>query len=179
MTIPRKPRSHLTYANVASTLALALAVGGGTAYAAGLVDTDDIKKGAVTTPKLAKNAATSGKIKNGSVKPVDLAVQPVSGSVTRTVDIVFPDEGGSGTGISKDAEVMCEAGETVLGGGYHLTPVWSQSGQPTVIATATRPSTDSGGLPTPGTAPQGWYVRALQKDNNTETTVTVWVLCGS
>ena len=153
-------------------------VGGGTAYAAGLVQTEDLAKGAVTKPKLAKSAVTSGKVKNGTVKPVDLMVPPITQSVTRSFDIVFPDNGG-GTGISKDGEVLCEAGETVLGGGYHLSPVWSQSGQPTVIVTATRPSTETGDVPTPGTSAQGWYVRALQKDNNTATTVTAWVLCGS
>ena len=171
-------RNHLGFANVASALALTLVVGGGTAYAAGLVGTDDLRNGAVTTPKIKKNAVVSKKIRNGSVKPVDLSVTPLRTAVTRRVDIVFPASGG-GTGISKSDDVQCEAGETVLGGGYHLSSIWSQSGQPTVIVTGSRPADATGATPPAGVPAQGWYVSAMQKDNNTSTTVTAWVLCGS
>ena len=44
----RKLRSRLTYANVASTIALVLAVGGGTAYAATKIGTGNIRYHAVT-----------------------------------------------------------------------------------------------------------------------------------
>lgn len=174
----RHARHRATFANITAVAALTLAVGGGTAYAAGLVGTDDLAKGAVTTPKIKKNAVTSKKVKNSSLKPADLAFAPVSRSVTRKVDIVFPDSGG-GTGIFKDDFVTCEDGETVLGGGYHLSSVWSQNGQPTVIVFSSRPATATGDVPTAGTSPRGWFVAAEQKDNNTSTTVTVWVLCGS
>jgi hypothetical protein len=40
-------RTHLSYANVASTIALVIAVGTGGAYAAGKIGSDDIKNGAV------------------------------------------------------------------------------------------------------------------------------------
>ena len=43
----RKLRPRLTYANVVSTIALALAVGGGTAYAATKIGTRDIRYHAV------------------------------------------------------------------------------------------------------------------------------------
>ena len=175
-------KSRITYANVTATLALALVVGGGTAYAAGLapgsVGTKQLQKSAVTTKKIAKDAVKTKKVKDGSLKLADLAVQPFSQAVTRKTDIVFPASGG-GTGISKDGKVMCQDGETVLGGGYHLSSIWTQNGQPTVLLTASRPADATGAVPTEGSPAQGWYVGAIQKDNNTSTTVTVWVICGS
>jgi hypothetical protein len=59
---------YLTYANVVATAALAVALGG-TIYAALHVGTNDIEDGAVTSPKLAAKAVTSGKINNGAVQP--------------------------------------------------------------------------------------------------------------
>jgi hypothetical protein len=56
---------HLTYANVAATLALVVALGGG-AYAATL-----LPKNSVGATQLQKNAVTGKKVKNGSLKSVD------------------------------------------------------------------------------------------------------------
>src|SRR6478609_5095851 len=56
----------VTYANVASTLALVVALSGG-AYAAGLVGTSQLKNGAVTAPKIAARAVTSTKLGSGAV----------------------------------------------------------------------------------------------------------------
>src|SRR5690348_7279865 len=53
--------------HVVAYLALAIAVSTGTAYAAAA-----IPDGSVTAAKLHKNAVTSGKIKNGTIKPKDL-----------------------------------------------------------------------------------------------------------
>ncbi|HMJ73818.1 MAG TPA: hypothetical protein VK471_10695 [Solirubrobacterales bacterium] len=78
----------LSYANVVSTLALFLALGGATAYAVnqlppesigakqlrpGAVTADKIRKHAVTAPKLMSQAIKSGKIANGAVKEAKLA----------------------------------------------------------------------------------------------------------
>ena len=60
----RKLRPRLTYANVVSTIALALAVGGGTAYAATKIGTSNIRYHAVTGSKVANNAITASKVKN-------------------------------------------------------------------------------------------------------------------
>ena len=67
----RKLRPRLTYANVASSLALFLAVSGGTAIAAATIGTSDIKNRAVTTPKLANGAVTGAKVKNRSLTAAD------------------------------------------------------------------------------------------------------------
>jgi len=62
-------RPRLTYANVVATLALVLALGGGTVYAA----SKNIAKGAVKGPDLANKAVTSPKVKNGALKLEDIA----------------------------------------------------------------------------------------------------------
>ena len=56
-----KLREHLTYANVAATLALAGVIGGGGAYAAGVIDSGDIADNAVKSRDLKDRAAVSGR----------------------------------------------------------------------------------------------------------------------
>jgi hypothetical protein len=71
-------RPRLSYANVAATIALVLALGGGTVYAASHLGKNSVKskniaKGAVKGADLAKNAVTSPKVKDGSIEAGDLA----------------------------------------------------------------------------------------------------------
>jgi hypothetical protein len=66
------PGSRLTYANVVATLALVLAIGGGTVYAAIELGKNDVKskniaKGAVKNPDLAKEAVTGVKVKDATI----------------------------------------------------------------------------------------------------------------
>jgi hypothetical protein len=67
----KKIRKRLTYANVMSSIAVFLVLGGATALAAGLaknsVGSKQIKKNAVTAAKIKKNAVTTAKIKNDAV----------------------------------------------------------------------------------------------------------------
>lgn len=63
---------RVTYANVMSTIAVFLVLGGATAVAAttlgkNSVGTNQLKKNAVTTAKLRNNAVTAAKIKNGAI----------------------------------------------------------------------------------------------------------------
>jgi hypothetical protein len=71
----RRIGSHLTYANVISTLCLFLLLGGGTAMALSGHDTvqsDDLGPGAqVKAPDVAGNAVDSANIQNGQVKRGD------------------------------------------------------------------------------------------------------------
>lgn len=65
-------RKRLTYANVMSSIAVFLVLGGATAVAAKqlgskTVGTKQLKANSVTTAKIKKNAVTSTKIKNGAV----------------------------------------------------------------------------------------------------------------
>ncbi len=60
-----------TYANVASTLALVIALGGTSAYAAGQITGKQIKNGSVASADLAKNSVNSVKVKNSSLLAKD------------------------------------------------------------------------------------------------------------
>ena len=61
-------RRHLTYANVMSSIAVFLVLGGGAAYAAKKINGNQLKGGSVTTAKLRRGAVTTSKIRKGSVK---------------------------------------------------------------------------------------------------------------
>lgn len=74
----RQIRARITYANVASTLALVVALGMGSAYAAGQLPSKSVgarqlRPGAVTARKLRRNAVTSPKIKALAVKQGKIA----------------------------------------------------------------------------------------------------------
>lgn len=65
-------RKRFTYANVMSSIAVFLVLGGATAFAASQlgknsVGSKQLKKNAVTAAKIKKNAITGAKIKNGAV----------------------------------------------------------------------------------------------------------------
>jgi len=84
--MPNRPR--LTYANVVSTLALFLALGGSAAYAASKIHSGDIASnavkstdlapGSVRTSKVFKRAITSGKLAVGAVRSNQIADGAVS-----------------------------------------------------------------------------------------------------
>lgn len=71
-------RQRLTYANVVSTLALFLVLGGGAAYAAKKIDSHQLRGGAVTTAKIKRNAVTRSKIKANAISTPKIA----NGAVT-------------------------------------------------------------------------------------------------
>jgi hypothetical protein len=81
-------RKRITYANVMSSLAVFLVLGGASAYAAkkigsneiksNSITTGKIKKNAVTTSKIKKNAITTAKIKNGAVTGAKINVGTLS-----------------------------------------------------------------------------------------------------
>lgn len=165
----RHKKSRITYANVTSTLALALVAGGGTAYAAGLVGTDDLKKGAVTRPKLAKNAVTGSKVKSGSLRLSDLAVSPFTDTVARSTSATFD---GDEAGSLEELTVSCAAGESLVSGGHDVSAL-------SVDVLASRPATEDGGTLTQGQRPEAWRVLARQGEGGAFVTVTVWAVCTS
>ena len=65
-------RRHLTYANVAATLALVVALSG-SAYAANLITSRQIKNGTIQNADIHRNAIKSNKIHNGTIQTADLA----------------------------------------------------------------------------------------------------------
>jgi hypothetical protein len=77
-------KRRLTYANVMSTIAIFLVLGGATALAAGLaknsVGTKQLKKNAVTAAKIKKNAVTTAKIKKNAVTTPKIKNDTVTGA---------------------------------------------------------------------------------------------------
>jgi hypothetical protein len=76
-------RNRLTYANVMSTIAVVLTLGGATAMAAVVlgpnsVGTKQLKKDAVTAAKIKAGAVTSGKIGAGAVGGAELSDRGVA-----------------------------------------------------------------------------------------------------
>ena len=89
----RRPR--LTYANVAATIALVIAVGGGTVFAAVQLSKNNVRSRHIAPKQvknsdIAPNAVTSRKIKNRTVSPGDLAV----GLLSKVVDVKGSSSGG-------------------------------------------------------------------------------------
>jgi hypothetical protein len=85
----KKLRPHLTFANVTSVIALFVALGGTSAYAANTVFSSDIVDGqvkaadlgslAVTAGKLSSGAVTNGKLGDGAVTASKVGKNAVSG----------------------------------------------------------------------------------------------------
>jgi hypothetical protein len=121
-------RRRITYANIVSTLALVLAVGGGAVYAATRIGAKQIRKGAVHSRQIrngqvrrqdiAGGAINSRKVSNDTLKGKDidessLGVVPsaqdartVNGVAVRTVRVSQPDP-------SAAAQVLAQGGLTV------------------------------------------------------------------
>lgn len=90
-------RRHLTYANVMSSLAVFLILGGATAFAAiKKIGANEIKANSIKTGKIVKEAVTAGKIKNGAVTETKIG----DGAVTTTK---LADNAVIETKIAKDA----------------------------------------------------------------------------
>ena len=143
-------RKRLTYANVAATLALVLALGGG-AYAIDrlgpdTVGTRQLKDNSVSEEKLKRNAVTTSKIADDAVSGAKLRVDSVGAfalkdAVVRSNDVPLPD-GGSGF-----VEADCASGEVAIAGGGR-TPATG----PDIAMEASRPTDGAG---TGGLVPEG------------------------
>lgn len=90
-------RRHITYANVVATIALFGMIAGGTAIAVTKIGSNAIKRGAVTKPKLAKNAVGAKKLGR--------------------VQLVEGDEVSVPSGSQRFVEVECKRKARVLSGG--------------------------------------------------------------
>ena len=119
----RRPR--LTYANIISTIALMLALGG-TSYAAinlpdnsvtskkikdGAVHTSDLGKGAVTSKKLAGDAVTTSKLADSAVATSKLADASVTGTKLAAGSVT---ESNVAPGSLTGAAFQCASGDEGL-----------------------------------------------------------------
>lgn len=114
-------RKRLTYANVMSSIAVFLVLGGATAFAAikigannikaNAVTAGKIKKGAVTTAKLGNNAVTGAKAKESSFGQVPSA--KVAASASNLLWAVVSNPAGAGNAVlvrsSQPAPTVAEA----------------------------------------------------------------------
>jgi hypothetical protein len=71
-------RKRITYANVMSSIAVFLVLGGGAAYAAKKIGSNEIKGNSITTGKIKKEAVTKAKIKKAAVDSSKLADNAVT-----------------------------------------------------------------------------------------------------
>ncbi len=115
-------RPELSYANVASTLALFFALAGGaTAIAVSKkISTKQIKNQAVKTNKIANGAITADKLATGAVVSDKLAASAVTepkiaaGAIGGTKLKAFVTRTANGTGF---ANALCESSERAISGG--------------------------------------------------------------
>lgn len=102
-------RQRLTYANVMSSLAVFLILGGATAFAAvKKIGANEIKANSIKTGKIVKEAVTSGKIKNGAVIETKIA----DGAVTTNK---IADNAVTTSKIANDAVTGDKVKESTLG----------------------------------------------------------------
>jgi hypothetical protein len=92
-------RSRLTYANVTSTLALAIALGGAGAYAAGKIGANDIKDNAVRSRHIKNGEVTGKDVKESSLKGVDAAT--LGGTKPERFTLGAGGDSGGTTGVSR------------------------------------------------------------------------------
>lgn len=81
-------RKRLTYANVMSSIAVFLVLGGATAFAATKIGANEIKANSIKTGKIVKEAVTQGKIKAGAVGNSRLGNGSVSASKLATSAVI-------------------------------------------------------------------------------------------
>ena len=151
MTRTTLPRS--TFANLTSTLALVVALGGGGAYAA----------------SLAKNSVGSAQVKNGAIKAKDVAPGALTGAQVRDGSLTGAKvQDGSITGADVDESTLAlPAGPRVFEGPYTyhatLSSTWKEYARITFTAPAAgyvRIEAEATLGATPGAAPAG-YVDTL------------------
>ncbi len=70
---------RLTYANVMSSIAVFLVLGGATAFAAKKIGSNEIKGNSITTGKIKKEAVTTSKIKKNSISTAKIQNDAVTG----------------------------------------------------------------------------------------------------
>jgi len=71
-------RRRLTYANVMSSIAVFLMLGGATAFAASKIGSNQLKANSVKTGKIVKEAVTTSKVKNEAIGTTKIANEAVT-----------------------------------------------------------------------------------------------------
>lgn len=80
-------RQRLTYANVMSSIAVFLVLGGATAFAATKIGANELKANSIKTGKIVKEAVTTSKVKNGAVTTAKIADKAITGAKLDTTSL--------------------------------------------------------------------------------------------
>ncbi len=194
-------RGRLSYANVMSTIGVALALGG-TSYAAvklpgNSVGSAQIRADSVKASELAPNAVSSSNVKNRSLLATDFALGQlptgatgatgatgvdgppgaqgpagVVGAVTvQREDFDVPDDG-SPTGL----QVPCPAGTRILGGGSSLEQAGSDAYPTASRPLRTAPGAD-GDKPVDGESFDAWRVTYVNPAGGGVVNAHAWAVC--
>lgn len=178
----RRIRSRLSYANVASTLALFVTLGGvsyaATALPSNSVGTSQLQNRAVTASKLAADVVTTRKVKDGSLRAQDFAQGQLPAGPTGPQG-AKGDPGANGANGANGAtkvevrsaylaggtgQVSCAAGEKATGGGITGDSILD-------IVNANEPSPNRG-------TPTGWR-GSIRRAGGAFSSGTVYVVCAS
>jgi hypothetical protein len=118
-----RARRFFTFANVVASLALFVALGTGTAYAANTVFSTDIVDGQVKTPDLADSAVTnvkiapsavgSGRILDGSIANVDIAAGAIQSNSVLDESLTSADLATDSVGPTEIIDNSIDTGEIV------------------------------------------------------------------
>jgi hypothetical protein len=197
----KRLRGRITYANVMSTVAVFMAMGG-VAWAAALpknsVGTAQLKKNAVTSSKIKNGQVASGDLKDNGIQGVDVkdaalngadvadggltAADLAAGTIPPAMSVVVREQTVANVAVNQfgDKTVLCNQGEKVVGGGGGFSVAGSRNYGNLHIETETRITSpvDSGGnAPADGAAPAGWRYSA--KNNSGTRDFHAYVLCAT
>lgn len=198
----RPIRRHVSYANVASTLALVLAASGA-GYAA-----SSLPRNSVGAPQIKKDAVRSADVKNGSLRAKDFKAGQLKPGPTGPAGSVGPlgmtgppgpagavgPQGATGTfgaatvqssiadadladGDKQSYDVFCPAGQQAIGGGGRGDKTRSEA----TNVSGSRPASASGSSepPAAGGSFTGWRLTVTNVPGGVTTGLRpqVWVVC--
>ena len=161
-----------TYANVAATLALFVALGG-SAYAAATVSGRDVRNGTLTGADVKNNSLRGADVRDRSLRAADFRSGDVPAGTTNVVSrrtqVSVPDD------EARQAKVRCAPGETAVGGGAGFGGA-ALDGQ---FITFTEPLEADGTVPEAGERATQWSAGGANLTGTGDpVALTVQVLCG-
>lgn len=193
----RATLSRLTYANVMSTIAVFLALGGG-AYALSLprnsVTASQIVKNGVGASEIKRNAVRSAEVKNFTLLAEDFkggqipAGPPGKDGVNGAANVTYRSASTApmAQGLYGRITVGCDSGERLIGGGAGFpyagngAPGYTEYTQlaasaPGILTNATFHTARA---IKPGETPDVWYAGGYQGEANTRT-LTAYAICAT
>jgi hypothetical protein len=191
----QRARTHLSFANVISLIALFVALGG-TTYAAvtlpkNSVGAKQIKKNAVRASEVRKNAIRSGEVRDGALllrdfragqlppgPPGPQGVQGPAGGPIAQVTVQYEQASSAlADNTSASYDVNCPAGQQGIAGGWSgdpQDPEFTNTG-------SSRPRKADGNAPADGESFIGWRATVFNPSGGAppagDITPEVWVVC--